>query len=99
MKLTGERPMQGSTPDSLLAFHDAGYREVIARLGPGIVVDIGCGVGDETERLKGPDRLVLGADYSAETMVEAGVAHQGDAGVRFLAAAGSTLGLAEGSVD
>ena len=37
MKLTGERPMQGATPDSLLAFHDAGYREVVARLGPGIV--------------------------------------------------------------
>ena len=48
MKLTGERPMQGATPDSLLAFHDAGYREVVARLGPGVVVDIGCGVGDET---------------------------------------------------
>ena len=28
MKLTGERPMEGATPDSLLAFHDAGYREV-----------------------------------------------------------------------
>jgi SAM-dependent methyltransferase len=37
--------MQGATPDSLLAFHDAGYREVAARLGSGIVVDIGCGNG------------------------------------------------------
>ena len=35
MKLTGERPMEGATPDSLLALHDAGYREVVARLGPG----------------------------------------------------------------
>src|SRR5262249_21809042 len=51
MKLTGERPMQGATPDSLLAFHDAGYREVVARLGTGVVVDVGCGVGDETRRL------------------------------------------------
>ena len=34
-ELTGERPMEGSTPDSLLALHDAGYREVVARLGPG----------------------------------------------------------------
>ena len=33
VKLTGERPMEGATPDSLLALHDAGYREVIARLG------------------------------------------------------------------
>src|SRR5262249_54875911 len=40
MKLTGERPMQGATPDSLLAFHDAGYREVVARLGTGVVVDV-----------------------------------------------------------
>ncbi len=51
LKLTGERPMQGATPDSLLALHDAGYREVLARLGPGVVVDVGCGIGDETERL------------------------------------------------
>ena len=35
VKLTGERPMEGATPDSLLAFHDAGYREVIARIGHG----------------------------------------------------------------
>ena len=33
MKLTGERPMEGRTPDSLLALHEAGYREVAARLG------------------------------------------------------------------
>ena len=34
-RLTGERPMAGATPDSLLALHDAGYREVAARLGAG----------------------------------------------------------------
>ena len=33
MKLTGERPIEGSTPDSLLALHEAGYREVAARHG------------------------------------------------------------------
>ena len=38
MELTGERPMEGSTPDSLLALHDAGYREVRLRLGPGRVL-------------------------------------------------------------
>ena len=53
MKLTGERPMEGATPDSLLALHDAGYREVVARLGPGVVVDVGCGVGDETVATRG----------------------------------------------
>ena len=51
VKLTGERPMEGATPDSLLALHDAGYREVVARLGPGVVVDVGCGIGAETVRL------------------------------------------------
>ena len=34
-RLTGERPMEGATPDSLLAFHDAGYREMRERLGSG----------------------------------------------------------------
>src|SRR5689334_23970292 len=47
VKLTGERPMEGHTPDSLLALHDAGYREVIARLGKGRILDVGCGVGME----------------------------------------------------
>ena len=68
MKLTGERPMQGATPDSLLAFHDAGYREVLARARAG---------RRRRRRLRRrrrdasasprPDRLVVGVDYSAET--------------------------------
>jgi ubiquinone/menaquinone biosynthesis C-methylase UbiE len=99
MKLTGERPMQGATPDSLLAFHDAGYREVVARLGPGIVVDVGCGVGDETRRLVASDRLVLGADYSADTMVSAAGEQATTAGLRFLACDGSALALGDASVD
>ena len=110
MKLTGERPMEGATPDSLLALHDAGYREVVGRLGPGIVVDVGCGIGAETERLPRPDRLVLGVDYSSETVR---AAHQTYApsddvelerrfaasGLRFLASDGAVLGLRDGSVD
>jgi len=40
LKLTGERPMEGSTPDSLLALHDAGYREVLARLAHEQVVEL-----------------------------------------------------------
>ena len=39
VRFTGERPTEGSTPDSLLALHAAGYREVRARLGPGRVLD------------------------------------------------------------
>ena len=34
-RLTGERPQQGVTPDSLLALHEAGYRAVLDRIGPG----------------------------------------------------------------
>jgi ubiquinone/menaquinone biosynthesis C-methylase UbiE len=58
-KLTGERPMEGATPDSLLALHDAGYRETAARLGSGTVLDVGCGVGDKTAQLVAPDRHVV----------------------------------------
>ena len=99
MKLTGERPMHGSTPDSLLAFHDAGYREVMARLGAGVTVDVGCGIGDETQRLAGPDRLVVGADYDPETVRTAGAEHAQTGGLRFCAIDGSALALRDGSVD
>jgi SAM-dependent methyltransferase len=71
MKLTGERPLEGQTPASLLALHEAGYRVVAERLGPGLLVDIGCGVGDGSMRLAGPGRDVLGVDYDAATAAEA----------------------------
>jgi SAM-dependent methyltransferase len=103
LKLTGERPMRDVTPDSLLAFHDAGYREVVNRLGRGVVLDVGCGVGDETARLAGDGRMVVGADYDAATAVAAG-AEWGPGGrrggdVRFLAMDGARLGVRDGSVD
>ena len=103
MKLTGERPMEGATPDSLLAFHDAGYREMASRLGPGTVLDIGCGVGDETARLAQRDRLVIGVDYDASTAVSA-AAEWGPGGrrgneVRFAGMDGAGLGLRACSVD
>jgi SAM-dependent methyltransferase len=103
MKLTGERPMQDATPDSLLALHDAGYREVIERLGPGVVLDVGCGVGDETVRLDGDGRYVIGADYDSATAVDAG--HEWGPGgrrggrVRFLGMDGARLGVRDDSVD
>jgi ubiquinone/menaquinone biosynthesis C-methylase UbiE len=97
--LTGERPMQGSTPDALLALHDAGYREVVARLPTaGIVLDVGCGVGDETARLANSDRTVVGADYSAATMVEAGK-QRGGTHLRFVGMDGARLGVRDASVD
>ena len=55
-QLTGERPQQGVTPDSLLALHAAGYRTVIERLGSGTVLDVGCGQGFESARFLAPDR-------------------------------------------
>ncbi|HWS44485.1 MAG TPA: class I SAM-dependent methyltransferase [Acidimicrobiia bacterium] len=99
MKLTGERPVHGATPDSLLAFHDAGYREVAARLGPGTVVDVGCGVGDETARLVRADRLVVGADYSADTMQAAGAERRATPGLRWCACDGARLALRDAGVD
>ncbi len=44
-RLTGERPTPGSTPDSLLALHRAGYRELSQRIQSNLVVDLGCGLG------------------------------------------------------
>src|SRR5207248_3282502 len=71
-----ERPTEGSTPDSLLALHAAGYREVAARLGPGRVLDTGCGLGDGTSSLGGDGRTVVGADYDPATALTAHRRHR-----------------------
>jgi len=89
--------MHGATPDSLLALHDAGYREVIARVGSGVVLDIGCGVGAETSRLVAPNRFVVGADYHSDTVRLA--AHASLPGLEFVASDGAVLGLRDGSID
>jgi SAM-dependent methyltransferase len=103
VKLTGERPMEGSTPDSLLALHDAGYREVLARLGPGRVLDVGCGVGSETARLDAADRRVTGIDYDPDTAVLArhdwGPAGPHGTDVEFAAMDGGQLGFRDGAFD
>jgi SAM-dependent methyltransferase len=103
MKLTGERPMEGATPDSLLALHEAGYREVIERLGAGLVLDVGCGLGAETARLAGDDRCVVGVDYDPATVVAAGSewGPDGNRGttVRFAGMDGARLGLRSGAFD
>ncbi len=97
-RLTGERPMEGSTPDSLLALHDAGYREVVARLGSGTVLDVGCGVGAQTRRLAAPDRRVIGVDYSSATAVDAG-RNFGTDTLHFAGMDGGRIGLRDGAVD
>jgi SAM-dependent methyltransferase len=97
-RLTGERPMAGATPDSLLAFHDAGYREMRNRLGTGVVLDVGCGVGEQTARLAGIGRFVVGIDYSAQTAADA--AHEwAPKGLRFAAMDGARIGVHDHSVD
>ena len=103
MKLTGERPMEGHTPDSLLALHDAGYREVIARLGSGRVLDVGCGVGLETARFCGEGRSVIGVDYDADTAALArhdfGPGGPKGADADFVAMDGGRLGFRSGAFD
>jgi SAM-dependent methyltransferase len=97
-QLTGERPQEGVTPDSLLALHAAGYRTVIERLGPGAVLDVGCGQGFESARFLHAGRRVVGADYSAEA-VELAREKYGDAGLDVAQMNALALGFAEGSFD
>lgn len=97
-RLTGERPIEGHTPDSLIALHDAGYREVIARVGDGVILDIGCGVGAETVRLAGPNRFVVGVDYHAATAVAA-QREWGPQGLRFVGMDGGRLAIRDHSID
>jgi SAM-dependent methyltransferase len=88
--------MEGVTPDSLLALHAAGYRTVIERLGPGTVLDVGCGQGFESARFLAPDRAVVGADYSDDAV---GAAHRrwGPEGLRVARTDALALGFAAGT--
>ena len=77
-RLTGERPVQGVTPDSLLALHDAGYRAVVAaRSGRA-----GCSTSaaDRDSSRSGSSRLdrrVVGVDYSLDAVEHAATIHAG----------------------
>ncbi len=97
-RLTGERPQEGVTPDSLLALHAAGYRTVIERMGAGAVLDVGCGQGFESARFLAPDRRVVGVDYSAEAVELARANYRGD-GLATAQMNALALGLAQGSFD
>ncbi len=88
--------MQGVTPDSLLALHAAGYAAVMARLGTGRMLDVGCGQGFESARFVAEDRPVVGVDYSAEATAFAR-ANFGARGLRVARMNALALGLAAGS--
>jgi SAM-dependent methyltransferase len=97
-KLTGERPLVGITPDSLLALHAAGYTAVRDRLGPGRVLDVGCGQGFETAQFAGTDRTVMGVDYSFEAALDA-TTRYGPAGLRVAQCDARRLSLGTGTFD
>jgi SAM-dependent methyltransferase len=97
-RLTGERPQQGVTPDSLLALHEAGYQAVLERIGPGRVLDVGCGQGFESARFLSPDRHVVGVDYSSEAAATA-TARYGPAGLRVARMNALGLGFLRGTFD
>ena len=94
-RLTGERPMEGVTPDSLLALHAAGYRTVIERLGSGTMLDVGCGQGFESARFLAEDRVVVGADYSQDA-VSAASTRWGKEGLHVAQMNALALGFAQG---
>jgi len=92
VKLTGERPIEGQTPDSLLALHAAGYREVRDRMGPGRFLDLGCGLADGTATFAAPDRQLVGIDYDPATAAAARRSKI-DTGLVTACSDGSALGL------
>lgn len=98
VKLTGERPIEGQTPDSLLALHAAGYREVRDRIGAGRFLDVGCGLGDGTSTFLAAERDVFGVDYEPEAAVLA-VKEWGEQGLRAACMDGALLGLRTGAFD
>ena len=98
MKLTGERPIEGQTPDSLLALHAAGYREVRARVGAGRMLDLGCGLADGTVGFAADDRMLVGVDYDQETAATAVALHP-DVDLRTVCSDGAVLPLRTGIFD
>lgn len=97
-RLTGERPQQGVTPDSLLALHEAGYRAVLDRIGKGRVLDVGCGQGFESARFLEPGREVVGVDYAREAVATAATAY-GAEGLRVAQMDALGLAFLAGSFD
>lgn len=98
MKLTGERPIEGKTPDSLLALHAAGYREVRARMDEGRLLDLGCGLADGTASFADGERVLVGIDYDPATAAEARRTKR-DIGLMTICSDGAALAVADDSFD
>ena len=98
MQMTGERPDDRSSPDGLVALHQAGYRELDRRIGGGLVLDVGCGVGFGTASLLGSGRTVIGLDYDRGAAQVASARWTGS-GLSVLAGDGQAIPLAGRSVD
>lgn len=98
VKLTGERPIEGQTPDSLLALHAAGYREIGDRLTGTTCLDLGCGLGDGSVGFASAERSVVGLDYDVATAARA---HQtyATSGLSTVCGDGSALPFANRSFD
>jgi SAM-dependent methyltransferase len=86
------------TPDSLLALHEAGYRAVLERIGPGRILDVGCGQGFESARFLAPDRSVLGVDYSPDATATAATRYEPE-GLKVAQMDARALGLRTASFD
>jgi SAM-dependent methyltransferase len=96
--MTGERPVEQVTPDSVIAIHDAGYREVEKRLSDGIVVDLGSGEGFETVKFCGPNRKVIGIDYD-QIAARSALSKWKTRGLNMFRMDCAKLGFRSGSVD
>lgn len=69
-----------------------------ARLGPGRVLDIGCGEGFESRKLTGEGRVVVGADYAPEALMAARLRPEAHP-VQFVAADATALAVGTGTFD
>jgi len=98
MKITGERPVDGVTPDGLVALHTSGYLEVASRVHEGVALDIGCGVGFGASRLLERAETVIGLDYSPEAAASASDRWR-DRGLEVTCGDGARLPLRDRSVD
>ena len=94
----GRAPPAGRHPDSLLALHEAGYRAVLDRIGPGASSTWAAARASSRPASWRPDRQVVGVDYSADAVATA-AARYGPEGLRVARTNAAGLGSCLGSFD